>query len=290
MPELPEVEAARRGIADQLVNVPIAAVELRLPKLILAPSGLTVNDLRQRSIRDVRRHGKYLTLDHGDLAAVVHLKLSGQIVARGKAIAGFAAGHPVPAYDAPLPHKSTHLIVTFENGATMFLTDIRHFARVQLMSSDDLPDYFARLRLGVDAISSAFTRDVLQERIVRRRNARLKPLLLDQTFVAGLGNIYVDEVLHRAKLHPERLAATLTEGDIERLHDAIVATMAIAVPIGGAHILNRKAGTDVGEFPFIHGRMGQPCIICGSIILKERVNMRGTYRCPVCQPVPTNTN
>lgn len=286
MPELPEVEAARRGIAEQLLNVPIRSAELRLPKLIIGPDGLDVQTLVGRSIEGVQRHGKYLTLELGDLNAVVHLKLSGQLVGRGDAISGFAAGHPVPAYDAPLPHKSTHLILTFANDATLYLTDIRHFARVTLMDAEDWPTFFANLRLGADAISDAFTREWFHARIRARTQARLKPLLLDQTFLAGLGNIYVDESLYQAQLHPERLARTLTDPEIDLLYDAIVATMEIAVPIGGAHILNGKAKPEHGTFPFIHGRAGELCLTCGTPIIKERVNARGTYRCPVCQPVP----
>jgi formamidopyrimidine-DNA glycosylase len=283
MPELPEVEAARRGIAEQLLDVPIIGHELVLPKLVVAPAGLGIDALTGRSIESTERHGKYLTLRLGDLAAVIHLKLAGQIVARGEAIPGFAAGHPVPAYDAPLPHKSTHLTLEFDNGAKLYLTDIRHWARLHLMPVDDLPAYFAPLRLGPDAIGPAFTREWFGEKIRSRTLARLKPLLLDQTFLAGLGNIYVDEALHRAQLHPERLARTLTDAEIDRLYDAIVAILAIAVPIGGASILNGKASPDHGEFPFIHGRKGHPCLTCGSEIVKTRVDDRGTYLCPTCQ-------
>jgi formamidopyrimidine-DNA glycosylase len=286
MPELPEVEAARRGIAEQLAGHRIAAVTLTLPKLVVAPDGLAAEQLVGRTLRAVRRHGKYLTLDLDGLAAVVHLKLSGQLVARGANIPGFAAGHPVPAYDAPLPHKSTHLVLRFDNDAELFLTDIRHFARLYLMPAGDLPAYFGRLRLGIDAIAPEFTREWLRERVRTRRLARLKPLLLDQTFLAGLGNIYVDESLHRARLHPERLASTLTNDEIDRLHDGIVEVLAIAVPIGGASILNGKASPEHGSFPFIHGRRGLPCLTCGTTIVKQRVNDRGTYLCPICQPAP----
>jgi formamidopyrimidine-DNA glycosylase len=182
-----------------------------------------------------------------------------------------------------LPHKSTHLIIRFEHGATLYMTDIRHFARVHLMPIDRLPTYFADVGLGPDAISSAFTREWFRQAIQKRTQARLKPLLLDQSFVAGLGNIYVDEALYRARLHPERLVPTLTEADIDALYDAIGQIMAIAVPLGGAHILNGKASPEHGQFPFIHGRQGAPCLNCGTMIVKERVNNRGTYRCPVCQ-------
>lgn len=289
MPELPEVEVARRGIANQLLADEIVAIDLRLPKLIVAPDGLSIEHVVGRELSEVRRHGKYLTLVTDELALVVHLKLSGQLVGRGPTIPGFDAGHPVPAYGAELPHKSTHLIFHFASASRLYLTDIRHFARVQVLPIDALDPYFADLRLGPDAISPAFERDWFHQAIARRSQARLKPLLLDQKFVAGLGNIYVDEALHRATLHPERLAGTLSADEIDRLFDAIGDIMAIAVPIGGAHILNGKAAPEQGEFPFVHGREGIACVNCGSIIVKERVGGRGTYRCPICQPAPADS-
>lgn len=287
MPELPEVEAARRGVHEQLTGKRITSIELFLPKLVIAPEGWSIDLFAGRAIDSIERHGKYMTLRLGDIAAVVHLKLSGQLIARGDAIPGFAAGHPVPAFDAPMPHKSTHLILTFEDQSKLYLTDIRHFARVQLMPADDVDAFFAALKMGPDAIAPDFTHDWFRTAIARRKVARLKPLLLDQKFLAGIGNIYVDEALHRAKLHPERLASSLSEDEIERLYDAIVAIMELAVPISGAKILNGKALPEVGEFPFIHGREGAPCLCCGTAIIKTRVNNRGTYLCLVCQPVPS---
>jgi len=283
VPELPEVEAARRGIREQLLGKPITGVELRLPKLILDPYGLGLDTLTGRCIDTLERRGKYLALTLDDLTAVAHLKLSGQLVGRGPAIAGFAAGHPVPHFAAELPHKSTHLILGFDDGSLLYLTDIRHFARVQLLPADELPAYWRALGLGPDAISAAFSRDWFHEAIARRRLARLKPLLLDQSFLAGLGNIYVDESLWLARLHPERAAASLTPEEIDRLYDAIVEVLETAVPIGGAKILNGKALPEHGEFPLIHGREGAPCLRCGTTIIKTRVNNRGTYLCPLCQ-------
>lgn len=286
MPELPEVEAARRGISEQLVGKRIDTVELFLPKLVIAPEGWSIDMLAGRTLDAIDRHGKYLTLWFGDIATVMHLKLSGQFIARGEAIPGFAAGHPVPAFDAPMPHKSTHLILTFEDGSKLYLTDIRHFARVQMMPADEVEDFFRALKMGPDAIAPEFTHDWFRDAISRRKVARLKPLLLDQKFLAGIGNIYVDEALYRAKLHPERLASSLNEEEIERLYDAIVEIMEIAVPMSGAKILNGKAQPEHGEFPFIHGREGAPCLNCGTTIIKTRVNNRGTYICPTCQPSP----
>ena len=286
MPELPEVEAARRGIAAQLVGRRLRGYQLWLPKLIVAEDGLTLDQLVGSQLGDVQRHGKYLLLVFEPFSAVVHLKLAGQLVARGESIPGFAAGHPVPAYDAELPHKSTHLRLDFEPDARLYLTDLRHFGRVWLLPHQAVPDYLAGLKLGPDVLSPDFTLDLLRRRLAGRANGRLKPTLLDQAVVAGLGNIYVDESLWQARLHPERTVGSLSEEELARLHAGIQRTLAYAVPIGGARILHTKAQPEPGEFPFVHGREGLPCPRCGSTIVKTRVNNRGTYTCPTCQPAP----
>ncbi len=286
MPELPEVEGARRGIAEQLVGRRVVDFELWLPKLIVSDAGLSLEDLRGQALTGVERYGKYLLLVFDDFSTVVHLKLSGQLVARGSGIPGFAAGHPVPAYDAPLPHKSTHLRLDFDGDAHLYLTDIRHFARVWLMLHDEVPEYLAGLKLGPDLLAPEFTRKFLEERLTKRKGTKIKPALLDQSVIAGIGNIYADESLWQARIHPERLSGSLTKGEIKRLYDGIVTTMEYAVPIGGAHILHTKAQPEVGEFPFVHGREGLPCPRCGTTIIKTRVNNRGTYLCPKCQRVP----
>ncbi|MGA7672792.1 MAG: bifunctional DNA-formamidopyrimidine glycosylase/DNA-(apurinic or apyrimidinic site) lyase [Nitrolancea sp.] len=286
MPELPEVEGARRAIAEQLVGRRVVDFELWLPKLIVSESGLWLDDLRGQTFTGVDRFGKYLFLTFDDFSAVIHLKLSGQLVGRGSGIPGFAAGHPVPAYDAPLPHKSTHLRLDFEGDAHLYLTDIRHFGRVWLMPHGAVNDYVTGLKLGPDLLSPKFTRKFLEERLTRRKGTKIKPALLDQSVVAGIGNIYADESLWQARIHPERLSGSLSKGEVKRLYDGIVTTMEYAVPIGGAHILNTKAQPDVGEFPFVHGREGMPCPRCGTTIIKTRVNNRGTYLCPKCQRMP----
>lgn len=286
MPELPEVEAARRGIAEQLLGRVLVGYELTRPALVVPAPGPTLDALVGSRLECVESHGKYLFLSFEPAVLVIHLKLAGQLVARGSGIPGFAAGHPVPAYDAPLPHKSTHLRFDFDGDAHLYLTDIRHFARVWLLPHDDLPAFREGLHLGPDVLDPAFTVETLRQGLARRTVGRLKPTLLDQSLVAGLGNIYVDESLWQAKLHPERTAASLTDAEIERLYEGIHTTMELALPTGGARILNSKAQTEVGEFPFVHGREGLPCPRCGTAIIKIRVNNRGTYLCPQCQPAP----
>ena len=287
MPELPEVEAARRGITNQLLHRPITAVDLRLPKFVIGLTALTHEDMVGREIDEVRRHGKYLSLFFGDLVGVLHLKLAGQVVARGVGIPGFAAGHPVPAYDAPLPHKSTHLILTFGNAAQLYLTDIRHFARLTLLPLALWDEFMYDIGLGPDLFDPGIGAETFAARIQMRPNSRLKPLLLDQSCVAGLGNIYVDEALHVSRLHPQQRVSTLTSGDVERLYAAIMLVLNTAVPTGGANIVGTKAMSEHGTFPWVHAREGLTCTQCGGVIIKTRVDQRGTYLCPICQVAPT---
>jgi formamidopyrimidine-DNA glycosylase len=286
MPELPEVESARRGIEQQLVGRTVIGYELSLPKLIVAEGSLSLDNLIGTRLTETQRVGKYLLLIFDSLSAVVHLKLSGQLIARGSGIPGFAAGHPVPAYDAPMPHKSTHLRLDFEGDAHLFLTDIRHFARVWLMPHEAVPGYLQSIKLGADLLSPEFTASYLAERLKRRSASKIKPALLDQSVIAGVGNIYADESLWQAKLHPEQLAGSLKPAEIKRLYQGIITSIELALPTGGARILNTKAQPDVGEFPFVHGREGLPCPRCGTTIIKTRVNNRGTYLCPKCQRLP----
>jgi formamidopyrimidine-DNA glycosylase len=283
VPELPEVEAARRGIHEQLRGRTITGIDLRRPGLITSDNGLSIELLHGQTIDDTFRHGKYMVLQTEPMALVVHMKLTGQFVARGAGILGFHAGHPVPAYDAELPHKSTHLVLEFENDARLYFTDIRHFARIWLLPHDELAGYMAKLRLGPDLLSPEFTLEDLRSRLRRRNVGRIKPILLDQTTVAGLGNIYVDEVLWHAKIHPSRTAQSLMDEEIDRIYEGIVRTMDVAVPEGGARIKHSKALTDLGQFPFIHAREGLPCQHCGAAIVKTQVNNRGTYLCLECQ-------
>lgn len=285
MPELPEVEAARRGIAEQLLHRRCTGYRLYRPRLLVFSSRLSLDALVGETLQEVGRVGKYLWLRFPPLSLLIHLKLTGQLVARGQGIPGFFAGHPIPDHAAPLPHKSTALRLDFEPAIQLFLTDVRHFARVMLLLPEELPATLAQLRLGPDALSPSFTFDSFITNLTRRKGSRLKPALLDQTVVAGLGNIYVDETLWQAQLHPERLVSSLGKEEVRRLYEAVQVVLAQAVPLGGAKIRNGRALPPIGAFPFVHGRAGQPCVRCGAVIIKRVVAGRGTYLCPRCQLV-----
>jgi formamidopyrimidine-DNA glycosylase len=217
---------------------------------------------------------------------VVHLRLAGQLAHRGPDDRDLAhGGHPVPAFHLPLPHKQTQLILELDDGSRVYLTDIRQFGRVWVMPDPGVEPFLAASNLGPEPLSDAFSHSLFVERLARRSRAPLKPLLLDQTFIGGIGNIYADEILFRAGLSPLTKGDNLTPEQQETLYQAIRDVLEYAVANGVAEILNGRANP-ARSFPLVHGRAGSPCPRCGTPIAKTRVVGRGTYSCPSCQGYP----
>jgi len=282
VPELPEVETLRRALSATVVGRRITAIESQLPKLFVGPE--EPEALVGGTVICLRRRAKFMIWDFSSRRALVmHLKLSGQLVHRddeGRNLA--AGGHPVPAFDTPLPHKATHAIMTFDDGSRLFVTDIRQFARLRVMPADEVPTFLEPFRFGPEPLSDEFGVDSLARGLQRHRRLALKPALLEQRTVAGLGNIYVDESLWRAGLHPLRPAGGVTEEELERLHTAIRSVIDRAVTHGVAEILNGRASPN-HDFPAVHGREGAACPRCGTTLEKLKVAQRGTYVCGTCQ-------
>jgi formamidopyrimidine-DNA glycosylase len=285
VPELPEVETLRRELERTLPGRVVAGLEIALPKLFLGP--LLPNELLGRRVEDLRRRAKFLIVELSDeLTLLVHLRLSGQLVHRSAAGQTLAAGgHPVPPFDAPLPHKATHAVFRFDDNSCLYLTDIRQFGRLWLMPSSDVDEFLRRTRLGPEPLTDDFSELEFRQRLADRPRTALKPLLLDQTFVGGVGNIYADEIAFEAGLSPLAPAGALSPARVADLHRSIRSVLQHAVTEGVAEILNGRANPEHG-FPRVHGRAGQPCPRCGTRIVKTRVAGRGTYTCPVCQGYP----
>ena len=285
MPELPEVETLRRELERTLVGRRFAGLEVTLPKLFVGH--LPLANLLGKQVRSLRRRAKFLIIElSDDLTLLAHLRLSGQLVHRsasGETLA--AGGHPVPAFDAPLPHKATHAVFRFEDDSRLYLTDIRQFGRLWLVPSSELDGLLKGARLGPEPLADEFSESELRQRLARRARAALKPLLLDQSFVGGVGNIYADEIAFEARLSPLAPVGRLSPGRAADLHRSIRSVLQHAVTQGVAEILNGRANPE-HDFPRVHGRAGQPCPRCGTAIVKTRVAGRGTYSCPLCQGYP----
>ena len=283
MPELPEVETMRRMVERELVGRTVEAIDLRLAKLLRDSPLPNLDLLVGCRLLAARRRAKVLVLDwEGGLSWLAHFKLAGQLAIEHANGDRFVAGHPVPKPTGQYPHKSTHLIIHFSDGTTLYHSDLRQFGWLRLMPTEAVGAALAAFGFGPEGVGpEGIGAADLGERLARRR-IPIKLALLDQGLVAGLGNIYVDEALHRARLHPRRPANGLSGEELTRLHEAIGWALERGTEQGGAKIIHGRAYPEDG-FPEVHAREGDACPRCGATIVKTRVGARGTYLCPGCQ-------
>jgi len=275
MPELPEVETVRRSLAALLQGQTIARVDVRLHRLIRTPDvAMFVATLRGVPVLAVRRRAKYLLFDLGDHVLVSHLRMEGRY-------GMYAAGDPEEAH--------THVVFSLTDGRELRYRDVRQFGTFDLLPVEAVNDFSALGRLGPEPDDEGFDAPYLRDRL-SERTAPIKSLLLDQTVVAGLGNIYVDEILHRSGIHPERPAGRLKRADLGRIVEQTKQVIAESIRQGGSSIKSYVSGHGTpGAFQFslrVYGRQGKPCLTCGREIAKGRVGGRGTHVCLSCQKPP----
>jgi formamidopyrimidine-DNA glycosylase len=276
MPELPEVETIRRQLAPALEGRRLERVEVRDPRWCApAPPEAVEDALRGRLIEHVGRRGKYLIVSlEDDVHLVMHLRMTGNLLLA-------PAGQEEPAY--------LRVVMELDDGRRLLFVDPRRFGTGDvLLGSAALAEYFAS-RLGVEPLSPDFTADALRA-LAQGRRQPVKAFLLTQERVAGVGNIYADEALFRARIHPLRPVGTLRRPQIEALRDAVVETLEAGIDAKGASIDDyRHVDGAEGSFQdrfLVHTREGEPCPRCGTPIRKLRAAGRGTYVCPRCQRRP----
>jgi formamidopyrimidine-DNA glycosylase len=283
MPELPEVETARRIVCAELAGRTVRRVDVRLPKLL---RGSEIDDLATlvgRTVLGARRRAKILIVDFdGRLSLLVHFKLAGQISVHRPDGRRITAGHPVPDPAGQYPHKATHIDFVMDDGTIVYLSDIRQFGWLRLMPVAAVEAALAAFDLGPEGTGDRRISKAELAAGLRRRSIPVKLAILDQSLVAGVGNIYADEALHHARIDPSVPANTLAPAAIDRLWDAINYALQRGIEQGGATIIHQKA-YPVDGFPAVHGREGEPCPKCGTVVVKTKIGARGTYYCPRCQ-------
>jgi len=287
MPELPEVETVRAGLERLLPGRIVADVQHDTPKSF--PN--TVADVRQfligAAVTAVRRRAKVLMIDlSSEYTLVIHLKMTGQLVFDGKD-AHFGAGHPNKSLVGTLPDKSTRATLTFKDGSRLFFNDQRKFGWMKLMPTVEVPNIDFMKRVGPEPLAEDFTAKDFAARFARRKNTTIKAALLDQTVVAGVGNIYADESLWGAKIHPSTLVKNVSAQKFSRLFTELQFVLKLAIEKGGSSDKNYvdaegKRGSYL-SFARVFRREGQACPRCGRLIEKTRVAGRGTHLCPYCQ-------
>ena len=274
MPELPEVETIRRALEPVLTGRTFARVRILDPRLVRPLEPVEVEaELDGERVAAVGRRGKYLIFRFGSgRALLIHLRMTGGF--------RFGANALSPAED---PY--VRATITLETGADVHYRDVRRFGTWLLIDRDELDTYLAA-RIGVEPLERGFTARALAERLATRR-APLKAVILDQRVAAGVGNIYADEALWRARLHPLREARSLDEGEVGELRLAIRRALQTGIRRQGASLrdyagLEGEQGAMQHEFK-VYGRAEEPCERCGGLIAKTRAGGRGTWYCPTCQ-------
>ncbi|WP_046215584.1 DNA-formamidopyrimidine glycosylase [Paenibacillus wulumuqiensis] len=276
MPELPEVETVRRTLNTLVTGKQIERVTVSLPRIIQRPDDPQqfAMELQGHTIQTVERRGKFLRIVMDGLVMVSHLRMEGR--------------YGVYEQNEPV-EKHTHVIFHFTDGTELRYKDVRQFGTMHLFKTGEDLESKPLMQLGQEPLDPTFTTEQFI-RVIGKRKTMIKPVLLNQAYVVGIGNIYVDEALFRAGIHPERIAGELSEEQLIRLHEAIVSTLTDAVAAGGSSIKSYVNGQgEMGMFQHslrIYGRKAQPCYECGTLIEKTVVGGRGTHFCPVCQPLP----
>jgi len=272
LPELPEVETVTRTLRELVQGKQIERVQVYLPRIIQRPADIEqfCDALVGHTIIDVTRRGKFIRILLDGLVLVSHLRMEGRY--------GVYEQHEEL-------EKHTHVVFTFTDGTQLRYKDVRQFGTMHLFSEGEDLNELPLKKLGVEPLSEQFTAKVLREKL-QHRQSKIKPLLLNQELIVGLGNIYVDEALFAARIHPERSPSSLSKSEWNKLHKAIVETLTSAVEAGGSSIKSYVNGQgEMGMFQqqlLAYGRENQPCSGCGTLLTKFVVGGRGTHICPKC--------
>jgi formamidopyrimidine-DNA glycosylase len=286
VPELPEVETVRRGLQGLIVGRRISTVEHDTPKSFPNATADVRTFLIGADVTAVRRRAKVLLIDLStNYTLVIHLKMTGQMVFRGESV--FGAGHPNDSLIGELPDRSTRVTLTFGDGSHLYFNDQRKFGWMKLLPTLEVPNIDFMKKVGPEPLDADFTALEFSERFKRRAKTSIKAALLDQTVVAGVGNIYADESLWGAKIHPKRLVNTITSAEFTLLYTELRAVMNLAIEKGGSTDKNYvnaegKRGSYM-DFARVFRREGKPCPRCGTTIIKFKAAGRGTHICPHCQ-------
>lgn len=291
MPELPEVETVRIGLQQFLPGLVVKSVEFDWPKGFDNPKKLVDTKLIGARVDRVDRRGKVIIIPlSSNYSLLVHLKMTGQLVFVGEHTR-FGAGHPNDSLLNKLPDRSTRVTITFTSGAKLYFNDQRKFGWVKLEQTAGLYENNKFLsKLGPEPLDDNYTFEQFKLAVQKRAGTSIKAAILDQTVLAGVGNIYADEGLFEARIHPATKVADISTIKLKRLYTALREVMRLSIELGGSSDRNYvdaegKKGSYL-KFAKVFRLEGQPCPHCGRPIAKIRVASRGTHICSHCQKLP----
>ncbi|MBQ3476170.1 bifunctional DNA-formamidopyrimidine glycosylase/DNA-(apurinic or apyrimidinic site) lyase [Candidatus Saccharibacteria bacterium] len=277
MPELPEVETIRRGLQDYILKKKIKQIDILCEKSFIGQPCVG-------TVENIRRFGKALVLDLDNSSSLmIHLRMTGQLIYDGKE--RYAAGHPSDNFTDHLPNKQTRVILHFEDG-TLFFNDQRKFGFIKIIPTDQVKDepFIGKLAKEPWKMSPS----EFYQKLQKHPKSCIKAVILDQTVICGLGNIYADESLFAAGIHPLKKAGLISQEEAKLLLEEARRVMDKSIASGGSTMAtyvraDGSRGDYLEKFAQVFRREGKPCLKCGSKIIKIKVAGRGTHICPTCQ-------
>lgn len=280
MPELPEVETVRRGLLPVMEGQVIETAAVNRPDLRFPLPERMAERLGGQTVLSLRRRSKYILADlSSSETLLIHLGMSGRMLISGAVVGEFHHPHPVP-------QKHDHVVLQMGNGARVTFNDARRFGAMDLMPTEGWTAHKLLAGLGPEPLGNAFNETYLAARL-QGRATPIKSALLDQTLVSGLGNIYVCEVLYRARIAPTRLARDVTPAEVALLVPLIREVLTEAIEAGGSSLRDyRQADGELGYFQHtfrVYDREGEPCLTCGTPIARLVQSGRSSFYCPNCQ-------
>lgn len=310
MPELPEVTVVVNSLNEAIKGLVFESIEYDWAKKFYW-GNFSIKDLKGAKVKGLRRFGKVIvidltkdkgqktkainksgsgvsrsSLDLSQISIVIHLKLTGQLIYQDKKTR-VSGGHPIPPLNSPVPNSTTRVTFAFTNGGHLYFNDMRKFGWVKVAKSDEesIRSAIGKTELGPDPL--VMTADEFLARIRKKPQSRIKKLLMDQTIVSGIGNIYSDEALWRAKVHPRRAVVSLTDAEIKAIFKGVVDSFNLAIAKGGSSANSFVDGR--GEkglylsFANAYHMTGLPCKRCKTPIVREKMDGRSAHYCPECQ-------
>jgi len=285
MPELPEVETIRNDLREHVIDLPITDVEVRRDSMVRGDTTAFISVLRNNRICVIDRVGKLIICKLGDTDRylLIHLKMTGQLiyVREGELIAG---GHTEPPIEEQMPNRFSYVIVSFADGSTLYFNDMRTFGYMDIVDGSE--KYRIVKQFGIEPLTEQFTFDAFRT-LFHDRKTSVKALLLNQRHIAGIGNIYADEICFAAGIRPDRKSESLTEVELEMLYRKTDEIIARAVEERGTTFNSyRDPKGRKGNFLKhlkVYGRAGSLCITCGTALTRTKIAGRGTVYCSRCQ-------
>ena len=286
MPELPEVETIKIGLQRLLPSKQIASIDFDWSKSFPNAKEDVAKFMVGATVNNVKRRAKVLLIAlSSKYSIVIHLKMTGQLVFMGSE--RFGAGHPNESLIGDLPDKSTRVTISFVDRSRLYFNDQRKFGWMRLLPTAEVPSIDFFKKVGPEPLSDNFLLKNFIQRLNRRQKSKVKAVLLDQTVIAGVGNIYADEALYAARIHPETKVKDISAVKLKKLYKSLRNILKLSIKKGGSSDKNYvnadgKKGSYL-SFAKVFRREGRKCIQCGHQIIKIRVAGRGTHICPNCQ-------